>query len=91
MNTLSFSCQCHESVENEKVWMHSLQPSLDGASALKSRQSPFGDRHTGFILGSQKRLVLIGKVLKRSLPLTAGFFSFLDNVDEEEDERSLEV
>lgn len=52
----------------------------------------FGAWHTGFILGSQQRLVLIGKVLKRSLPLTAGFFfSFLDNVDEEEDERSLEV
>lgn len=71
--------------------MHSLQRPLDGASALESHQSPFGDQHPGFILGSQQRLVLIGKVLKRSLPLTAGFFSFLDNVDEEEDERSLEV
>lgn len=71
--------------------MHSLQQSLDGASALKSHHSLFGAQHTGFILGSQQRLVLIGKVLKRSLPLTAGFFSFLDNVDEEEDERSLEV
>lgn len=44
----------------------------------------FLETRARFILGSQQSLVLIGKVLKRSLPLTAGFFSFLDNVDEEE-------
>lgn len=70
--------------------MHTLQESLGGASALKSHHRLLETR-ARFILGSQQRLVLIGKVLKRSLPMTAGLFSFLDNVDEEEYERSLEV
>lgn len=69
--------------------VHSPYRSLGGASALKSYHRILATR-TGFILGSQQRLVLIGKVLKGSLPLTAGFFSFLDNVVEGEDETFLE-
>lgn len=99
VNTLSgiYSANSVNLIQAEKPWVHSLQKSLGGASVLKSYPRFLGffffppKTRSEFILRSQQRLVLIGKVLKRSLPLTAGFFSFLDNLDEEEDERSLEV